>query len=144
MFNVLLRTKWFCNRMKLHLFFVLKWTHHRHLQKAGATGSPQTRRWKRSPPCRLLSKAVWCEESLVAPNQVKSLKTIWTDQRHFCGTATRRVASLKVVVSLSCILCVCSFVSSGTKKNLSASKILLDLWPEVESDAERHAALLLW
>ncbi|XP_041814551.1 androglobin isoform X2 [Chelmon rostratus] len=31
----------------------------------------------------------------------------------------------------------------GTKENLSASKILLDMWPKVESDAEKHAALLL-
>ncbi|TDH00464.1 hypothetical protein EPR50_G00188540 [Perca flavescens] len=31
----------------------------------------------------------------------------------------------------------------GTKGNLSASKILLDMWPKVESDAEKHAALLL-
>ncbi|XP_037606049.1 androglobin isoform X2 [Sebastes umbrosus] len=31
----------------------------------------------------------------------------------------------------------------GTKENLSASKILLDMWPKVESDAEKHAAFLL-
>ncbi|XP_032398208.1 androglobin isoform X2 [Etheostoma spectabile] len=31
----------------------------------------------------------------------------------------------------------------GTKNNLSASKILLDMWPKVESNAEKHAALLL-
>ncbi|XP_070843007.1 androglobin [Chaetodon trifascialis] len=31
----------------------------------------------------------------------------------------------------------------GTKENLSASKILSDMWPKVESDAEKHAALLL-
>ncbi|KAK1889169.1 Androglobin [Dissostichus eleginoides] len=29
------------------------------------------------------------------------------------------------------------------KENLSASKILSDIWPKVESDAEKHAALLL-
>ncbi|XP_038583723.1 androglobin [Micropterus salmoides] len=32
----------------------------------------------------------------------------------------------------------------GTKENLSASKILLDMWPKVDADAEKHAALLLW
>ncbi|KAK5852926.1 hypothetical protein PBY51_006757 [Eleginops maclovinus] len=31
----------------------------------------------------------------------------------------------------------------GRKENLSASKILSDMWPKVESDAEKHAALLL-
>ncbi|XP_029318550.1 androglobin isoform X2 [Cottoperca gobio] len=31
----------------------------------------------------------------------------------------------------------------GTKENLSASKILLDMWLKVESDAEKHAAILL-
>ncbi|KAI3363725.1 hypothetical protein L3Q82_001339 [Scortum barcoo] len=31
----------------------------------------------------------------------------------------------------------------GTKENLSASKILLDMWPKVQADAEKHAALLL-
>ncbi|XP_056284677.1 androglobin isoform X2 [Pseudoliparis swirei] len=31
----------------------------------------------------------------------------------------------------------------GTKEQLSASKILLDMWPKIESDAEKHAALLL-
>ncbi|XP_078029942.1 androglobin [Epinephelus lanceolatus] len=31
----------------------------------------------------------------------------------------------------------------GTKENLSASKILSDMWTKVESDAEKHAALLL-
>ncbi|KAM8832398.1 androglobin isoform 2-T2 [Spinachia spinachia] len=32
---------------------------------------------------------------------------------------------------------------SGTKEKLTASKIFLDMWPKVESDAEKHAALLL-
>ncbi|XP_068580725.1 androglobin isoform X1 [Cebidichthys violaceus] len=31
----------------------------------------------------------------------------------------------------------------GTKEKLGASKILSDMWPKVESDAEKHAALLL-
>ncbi|KAM3834034.1 androglobin-like, partial [Diretmus argenteus] len=31
----------------------------------------------------------------------------------------------------------------GTKENLSASKTLLDMWPSVESDAEKHAGFLL-
>ncbi|XP_018528148.1 androglobin isoform X1 [Lates calcarifer] len=31
----------------------------------------------------------------------------------------------------------------GTKENLSASKILLDMWPKVESDADKHAVFLL-
>ncbi|KAM6906786.1 androglobin [Lycodopsis pacificus] len=31
----------------------------------------------------------------------------------------------------------------GTKEKLSASKILSDMWPKVEPDAEKHAALLL-
>ncbi|KAF7669564.1 hypothetical protein LDENG_00174000 [Lucifuga dentata] len=31
----------------------------------------------------------------------------------------------------------------GTKENLSASKTLLDMWTNVESDAEKHAAFLL-
>ncbi|KAK9531522.1 hypothetical protein VZT92_010942 [Zoarces viviparus] len=31
----------------------------------------------------------------------------------------------------------------GTKENLSAAKILSDMWPKVEPDAEQHAALLL-
>uniref|UniRef100_A0AAQ5ZN54 Globin domain-containing protein n=1 Tax=Amphiprion ocellaris TaxID=80972 RepID=A0AAQ5ZN54_AMPOC len=31
----------------------------------------------------------------------------------------------------------------GTKENLSASKILLDMWPKIESDADKHAAFLL-
>ncbi|XP_068199432.1 androglobin [Antennarius striatus] len=31
----------------------------------------------------------------------------------------------------------------GTQENLSASKILSDMWPKVEADAEEHAALLL-
>ncbi|KAM9339252.1 androglobin [Symphorus nematophorus] len=31
----------------------------------------------------------------------------------------------------------------GTKENLSASKILSDMWPKVESDAEKHSAILL-
>ncbi|KAL6095949.1 adgb [Pungitius sinensis] len=31
----------------------------------------------------------------------------------------------------------------GTKEKLTASKIFLDMWPKVESDAEKHAALLL-
>ncbi|KAI4802216.1 hypothetical protein KUCAC02_020068, partial [Chaenocephalus aceratus] len=32
---------------------------------------------------------------------------------------------------------------TSRKENLSASKILSDIWPKVESDAEKHAALLL-
>ncbi|XP_040015836.2 androglobin isoform X2 [Gasterosteus aculeatus] len=32
---------------------------------------------------------------------------------------------------------------SGTKEKLTASKIFLDMWPKVESDAAKHAALLL-
>ncbi|XP_034555079.1 androglobin isoform X2 [Notolabrus celidotus] len=32
----------------------------------------------------------------------------------------------------------------GTKANLQASQILLDMWPKVESEAEKHAASLLW
>uniref|UniRef100_A0A674P1Q5 Globin domain-containing protein n=1 Tax=Takifugu rubripes TaxID=31033 RepID=A0A674P1Q5_TAKRU len=32
----------------------------------------------------------------------------------------------------------------GTKENLSASKILSDMWPKIESCAEENAALLLW
>ncbi|XP_070782313.1 androglobin [Enoplosus armatus] len=32
---------------------------------------------------------------------------------------------------------------AGTKENLHASKILFDMWPKVDSDAEKHAALLL-
>ncbi|XP_008298030.1 androglobin, partial [Stegastes partitus] len=31
----------------------------------------------------------------------------------------------------------------GTKENLTASKILLEMWPKIESDADRHAAFLL-
>ncbi|XP_044233309.1 androglobin isoform X2 [Thunnus albacares] len=31
----------------------------------------------------------------------------------------------------------------GTKENLSASKILFDMWPKVESNADKHAAFLL-
>ncbi|XP_022067703.2 androglobin isoform X2 [Acanthochromis polyacanthus] len=31
----------------------------------------------------------------------------------------------------------------GTKENLSASKILLDMWPSIESDADKHASFLL-
>ncbi|XP_039980396.1 androglobin isoform X2 [Xiphias gladius] len=31
----------------------------------------------------------------------------------------------------------------GTKENLMASKILLDMWPKVESDADKHAVFLL-
>ncbi|KAK2856208.1 hypothetical protein Q5P01_004943 [Channa striata] len=31
----------------------------------------------------------------------------------------------------------------GTKENLNASKILLDMWPKVKSDADKHALLLL-
>lgn len=44
--------------------------------------------------------------------------------------------------------CLCLFVRArlchpGMKENLSASKILLDMWPKVESDADKHAAFLL-
>ncbi|KAM8725482.1 androglobin isoform 2-T2 [Acanthopagrus schlegelii] len=38
---------------------------------------------------------------------------------------------------------ICSASKPGTKENLSASKILLDMWPKVESNKEKHAALLL-
>ncbi|XP_040920516.1 androglobin [Toxotes jaculatrix] len=31
----------------------------------------------------------------------------------------------------------------GTKENLSASKILYDMWPKIESDADKHAVFLL-
>ncbi|XP_035473901.2 androglobin isoform X3 [Scophthalmus maximus] len=31
----------------------------------------------------------------------------------------------------------------GTEENLSASKILFDMWPQVESDADKHAVFLL-
>lgn len=46
-----------------------------------------------------------------------------------------------LMVALVCV-CVCS-CHSGTKENLSTSKILLDMWTKVQSDAEKHAAFLL-
>lgn len=56
------------------------------------------------------------------------------------------VSSFNVAVSLlrSVCVCVCLLSSSGTEKNLRASKVLSDMWPKVESDATKHAALLLW
>lgn len=56
------------------------------------------------------------------------------------------LSSLRVATFLYvCIYvyeCVCS-CHPGTKENLMASKILLDMWPKVESDADKHAVFLL-
>lgn len=45
-------------------------------------------------------------------------------------------------VSMTMSVCACS-CHSGTKENLSASKILTDMWPKIESDADKHAVFLL-
>ncbi|XP_030260251.1 androglobin isoform X3 [Sparus aurata] len=58
----------------------------------------------------------------------KEVKAVTTLQAGFKGHMVREIFSA---------------LKPGTKENLSASKILLDMWPKVESDTEKHAALLL-
>ncbi|XP_073348559.1 androglobin [Pagrus major] len=58
----------------------------------------------------------------------REVKAVTTLQAGFKGHMVREIFSAS---------------KPGTKENLSASKILLDMWPKVDSDAEKHAALLL-
>ena len=50
------------------------------------------------------------------------------------------LSSLMAAAFLCGCVCLCH---SGMKENLSASKILSDIWPKVELDAEKHSAILL-
>lgn len=76
----------------------------------------------------------------------------WVSDSHFlmCLTAMWIVLSFIVAGSLSPLafpLFLSPSVLSchlGTEKNLTASKILSDMWLKVDSDAGKHAALLLW
>ncbi|XP_056873061.1 androglobin isoform X5 [Takifugu flavidus] len=67
----------------------------------------------------------------------------WRD-RQPTDTEVKAVTTLQAAVKgclVRGIVCACK---PGTEKNLSASKILSDMWPKVESDVVKHAARLLW
>ncbi|KAM3603045.1 uncharacterized protein V6R79_015736 [Siganus canaliculatus] len=66
----------------------------------------------------------------------------WRDRRPTCKEV-KAVITLQAGFKGHLVRKICSASKAGTKENLTASKILSDMWQKLESDAEKHAARLL-
>nr|XP_046228363.1 androglobin isoform X3 [Scatophagus argus] len=75
------------------------------------------------------------------PTQSKPPES-WTD-RQATDREVKAVTTLQAGFKRYLVQETFSASKPGTKENISASKILLDMWSKVESDAEKHASLVL-
>ncbi|XP_067338872.1 androglobin isoform X2 [Channa argus] len=66
----------------------------------------------------------------------------WRD-RHPTDNEVEAVSILQAGIKGHLVQEILEASKPGTKDNLSASKILLDMWPKVKSDADKHAVFLL-
>ncbi|XP_041661705.1 androglobin [Cheilinus undulatus] len=73
----------------------------------------------------------------------REVKAVTTSQAGFKGHSGREVLDASKPGNSSTCKRSQYTTKSGSKKNLSASQILLDMWPKVESNAEKHANFLL-